>query len=219
MTMTTSNQVVAVIADIVGSRTLGDRDAAQRAVPEAFARADRLAGVSPVRAGWPTVGDEFQAVYRTWQDAVRVTLRLPAVLPEQVRLRLGLGLGEHRVMEDDAAGHRIEDGTAWYRAREAIETAEARGAHGATAFLAEDADLTAAVDGLVLLQDHVLGRLKVRELRLLRALLDGATQAEAARAEKISQSAVSQAMSRSGATRLIDLDAALASSSGADGAA
>jgi len=66
------------------------------------------------------------------------------------------------------------------------------------------------VDGLVLLRDHVLGRLKARERRIAAALLGGATQAEAARAERITQSAVSQAVARSGIDRLLELDAELA---------
>ena len=66
------------------------------------------------------------------------------------------------------------------------------------------------MDGLALLRDHVLGRLKARERRIAAALLGGATQAEAARAERITQSAVSQAVARSGIDRLLELDDELA---------
>ena len=172
--MSAAPPVAAVIADIVGSRALPDRDRAQEQILAAFAAAEQ--DVPP----------------------------LPQADPEaQVEAR-----GQRRAL--DAGGDGIEDGTAWYRAREAVERAHERAAGAATAFRAADPSLTAAVDGLVLLRDHVLGRLKARERRIAAALLGGATQAEAARAERITQSAVSQAVARSGIDRLLELDDELA---------
>ena len=59
--------------------------------------------------------------------------------------------------------------------------------------------------------EGALRRLRSRERRLATALLTGRTQAEAATAERITQSAVSQAVSRSGVRELLALDAELAS--------
>ena len=82
-------QAVGIIADIVGSREMTDRAAGQRAMTEAFAEAE--AAVPPVRPAWATVGDEFQLVVATWQDALRITLRMQAVLPDGIQLRYGIG--------------------------------------------------------------------------------------------------------------------------------
>ena len=205
--MTRAPQAAAVIADIVGSRRLADREAAQEQILAAFAVAEK--DVPPLRAAWATVGDEFQALHGAWPQAVRAVVRVSLALPPGLELRFGIGVGERRSL-DDGVGDRIEDGTAWYRARAAVERAHARADGAATAFVAADPSLTAAVDGVLLLRDHVLGRLKARERRLAAALLGGATQTQAARAERITQSAVSQAVTRSGIDRLLELDAALA---------
>ena len=50
----------AVIADIVGSRTLTNRAEAQRIYEAALA--DASEGLALLQAPYPTVGDEFQAV-------------------------------------------------------------------------------------------------------------------------------------------------------------
>ena len=204
----TAEQVVAVVADIVGSRHLADRDAAQERIHAAWAQADEQ--VRPVRGGWATVGDEFQAVYAGWQDAVRATLRVALALPEDVVLRYGMGAGERRRVRAPSGEEPVEDGTAWYRAREAVELSAARAEGLSSAFLGPDPELALAVDAQLRLRDHVVGRLKSRERRLARLLVSGATQAEAARAERITQSAVSQAVARSGIDRLLAVDAALA---------
>lgn len=199
---------VALVADIVGSRHLADRPAAQRQIHEAFLRAER--DVPALQAAWATVGDEFQAVYRTWQDAMRSTLRVAVLLPEDVVLRYGLGEGELRVVERRAEGD-IHEGTAWYRARDAVDQAAGsqRPDGLATAYLGPDPELTAALNAHLLLRDHVVGRLKARERRLIGHLLCGMTQTEAAQLEGVSQSAVSQSVHRSGGAHLLEADALL----------
>lgn len=202
---------VALVADIVGSRHLQDRAAAQQQIHDAFSFAEQQ--VTPTEAAWATVGDEFQAVYSTWQDALRATLRVAILLPEDVVLRYGLGEGGLRVVEKRAAGD-IHEGTAWYRARDAVDQAAGtqRPTGLATAYLGPDPELTVAVNAQLLLRDHVVARLKARERRLLGHLLGGMTQKEAAHQEGISQSAVSQAVHRSGGAHLLEADHLLAES-------
>lgn len=209
---------VAVIADIVGSRTLDDRPAAQGAILDAFAAAERQ--VPALLPGWATVGDEFQCLHGHWTDAVRAVLRVDLGLPAGLALRFGLGEGEHREIDAGAGeGGPILDGSAWHRARGALETAASRAPGAAAAFVGPDPQLSLAVDGQLLLRDHLVGRLRARERRLAAALLAGSTQVEAARRERITQSAVSQAVSRAGIRELLDLDAALAAGAPAPGAA
>lgn len=207
----------AVIADIVGSRRLPDRAEAQAAVLAAFAEAERQ--VPPVVPAWATVGDEFQSLHAHWAAAARSVLRVGLALPDGVELRFGIGEGEHVEVAApvEGEGGPILDGSAWHRARAALETAADRAAGAATAFVGEDAALSLALDGQLLLRDHLVGRLRARERRLAAALLAGRTQAAAARAERITQSAVSQAVSRSGIRELLDLDAALEAATPAGG--
>lgn len=206
-------QAVGIIADIVDSRKMADRSGAQRAIADAFAEAETA--VSLMRHAWATVGDEFQVIVATWKDALRLILRTQALLPDGVQLRYGIGEGQINTIEEGESGP-IQDGTAWLRARAAIDEVEERQQRRddvLTGFRSEDADLAAAVNAQLLVRDHVLARMKARERRLLSALLFGATQQEAARAERISQAAVSQALHRSGAMALLDADDMLAVSS------
>ena len=199
-------QVAGIIADIVGSRDLTDRVAAQRAILEAFEGAE--ASVPSVRQAWATVGDEFQLIAATWQDALRITVLVQALLPEDLRLRFGIGVGQINTIDEGEAGP-IQDGTAWLNARQAIEHVEKqqhRRDEVLTGFHGDDPELTAAITTQLVLRDHIVGRMKARERRLFAALLTGVTQEDAARAESISQAAVSQALHRSGAMALLDAD-------------
>ena len=81
----------AIIADIVGSRTLTNRADAQRIFEAALERASE--GLALLQAPYPTVGDEFQAVAYTLEDALLLTLRAQLLLPSQLQLRFGIGAG------------------------------------------------------------------------------------------------------------------------------
>lgn len=112
--------VCAVIADIVGSRRLEDRAAAQRTFLEVLENAgEGLDLLEPARA---TVGDEFQAVAPDLGAALDLTLRVSLLLPDKLRLRFGLGIGEVREVDPDAEDV-VQDGSAWWAAREAINAA------------------------------------------------------------------------------------------------
>ena len=197
---------VGIIADIVGSRELEDRPAAQRAILKAFEHAQDSVPVE--QDAWATVGDEFQVITATWQDALRITLRVQVALPDDLRLRFGIGEGQINTIGDSPTGP-IQDGTAWLNARDAIEDVEQHQQHhdeALTGFRSDDASLTVAVTAQLLMRDHIVARMKARERRLFAALLAGATQQDAAREEKISQAAVSQAVHRSGAIALLTAD-------------
>lgn len=201
---------VGIIADIVGSRDLTDRPAAQQAITAAFRAAED--DIPALRSAWATVGDEFQLIAATWQDALRITLRVQVLLPEGLRLRFGVGSGQIHTIDEGNTGP-IQDGTAWLNARRAIDDvaqAQERRDEMLTGFHSAEPALDTAVGAQLVLRDHIIDRMKTRERRIFAALLTGATQQEAARSEKISQAAVSQALHRSGAMALLDADALLA---------
>lgn len=201
---------VGVIADIVGSREMPDRPAAQRAITQVFDKVE--AAVPAQRAAWATVGDEFQLITATWQDAIRITLRMHTLLPDDTQLRFGIGAGEINTIEEGQTGP-IQDGSAWLHARAAIEAVEQRQQHRAdvfSGFQCDDVEFAVAVNAQLTLADHIVARMKARERRLCGALLLGSTQQEAAREENISQAAVSQTLHRSGAMAVLEADAMLA---------
>ena len=201
----------AVIADIVGSRTLTNRADAQRIFEAALERASE--GLALLQAPYPTVGDEFQAVAFTLEDALLLTLRAQLLLPSQLQLRFGIGAG--RIEEFTSGVHRqvpargrgaesaaLQDGSAWWAARAAINRAhdvqDASNPFIRTWFMAHasvesefSSHCQTCINAMLSLRDHSILKLSARHRRITASLLLGKTQVEIARAEKLSQQAIS----------------------------
>ncbi|MFC2570026.1 MAG: SatD family protein [Schaalia sp.] len=201
----------AVIADIVGSRTLTDRADAQRIFEAALERASE--GLALLQAPYPTVGDEFQAVAYTLEDALLLTLRAQLLLPPQLQLRFGIGVG--RIEEFASGVHRqapargrgaesaaLQDGSAWWAARAAINRAhdvqDASNPFIRTWFMVHasvesefSSHCQTCINAMLSLRDHSILKLSARHRRITASLLLGKTQVEIARVEKLSQQAIS----------------------------
>lgn len=201
----------AVIADIVGSRTLTNRADAQRIFEAALERASE--GLALLQAPYSTVGDEFQAVAYTLEDALLLTLRAQLLLPPQLQLRFGIGAG--RIEEFASGVHRqapargrggeatsLQDGSAWWAARAAINRAhdvqDASNPFIRTWFMAHasvepefSSHCQTCINAMLSLRDHSILKLSARHRRITASLLLGKTQVEIARVEKLSQQAIS----------------------------
>ncbi|QGS11258.1 SatD family protein [Schaalia odontolytica] len=201
----------AVIADIVGSRTLTNRADAQRIFEAVLERASE--GLALLQAPYPTVGDEFQAVAYTLEDALLLTLRAQLLLPPQLQLRFGIGAG--RIEEFASGVHRqapargrgaesaaLQDGSAWWAARAAINRAhdvqDASNPFIRTWFMAHasvesefSSHCQTCINAMLSLRDHSILKLSARHRRITASLLLGKTQVEIARVEKLSQQAIS----------------------------
>ena len=201
----------AVIADIVGSRTLTNRADAQRIFEAALERASE--GLALLQAPYPTVGDEFLAVAYTLEDALLLTLRAQLLLPPQLQLRFGIGAG--RIEEFASGVHRqapargrgaesaaLQDGSAWWAARAAINRAhdvqDSSNPFIRTWFMAHasvesefSSHCQTCINAMLSLRDHSILKLSARHRRITASLLLGKTQVEIARVEKLSQQAIS----------------------------
>jgi hypothetical protein len=204
--------VVACIGDVVASREiLGRRElnqAVRSALDEVNAEAGRWRPVTPLRI---TVGDEFQGVFGTLGAALRATLRIRlALTPYDVRF--GIGRGDVMVLSEEP---RVEDGSAWWAARHAIEAGAAaqRRAASRSVRVTYATDPDGATDPTVaaalVLQDELLSRLDARDLSVLSGMLAGMSQDAVAAREGISPSAVSQRVRRGGLATLVASDAYL----------
>lgn len=180
-----------VIGDVVGSRRLADRSDAQRRITEVLLEVDRaVPGVQPLEA---TVGDEFQGAYATLGEATRVTLLVRLGLLPGIDVRCGVGVGEATVFDAQRAP-RLQDGPAWWAAREALEwMAGARRSAVRTWLVGPEA---AVVNAHLLCRDALVDRLNERGWRMLRAALRGESQQRIAEQEGVTKSAVSQQFSR-----------------------
>ena len=207
----------AVIADIVGSRTLTNRPDAQRTFEETFEKASQ--GLTLLEAPYATVGDEFQAVANSLEDALLLTLRSQLLLPAQLQLRFGIGAGRIEELPGGVHGHprpraadvaSLQDGSAWWAARAAINRAhqvqDSSNPFIRTWFIADSSveatispNYQTCVNALLSLRDHAILKLSARHRRITASLLLGKTQVEIARVEKLSQQAISDFARGSGA--------------------
>ena len=180
-----------LIGDLVGSRALPDRSATQRRVAEVLARVSGIVpGAQPLEA---TVGDEFQGAWDTLGAAVRAQLLVRALLRPQVDVRAGLGCGTTEVYDAERRP-LLQDGPAWWAAREALESLSApRRTALRTWYAGPQAEL---VNAHLLCRDALLERLNERGWRMLGLALLGESQQRIAEAEGISKSAVSQQFAR-----------------------
>lgn len=209
-------QVIAVIIDISRSRSHVDRGALQRQLEQAFDRVNSI--VIADQAIEPTIGDEFQAVYRDLGSALHAILLARLFVPDGVECRFGIGRGEITAIGAGVVGI-VQDGSAWWSAREAIDKARkleySRLGSVRSWFRSADGEIDAdesPVNAWLLARDHLVGKMSVRARRLLLGQLLGLTQTELAVKEGITQSAVSQSLSHSGANTLLAGDALLTGS-------
>lgn len=201
--------VVAVLIDVVSSRH-ADR---------IRQHADLLSAIEAVNAAVPalddlrpTTGDEFQGVYPTLGAALNALYRLRLLVSPATDLRAGLGGGEVRVID---AERGIQDGTAWWLARAAIdaakELAEAPGYRGArTAIRDRRSVALPQAEAWARLIDSALHGLRPGVAATLLGLLDGDSNAETARRHGISPSANSQRVANNDLRLLADAIGALA---------
>lgn len=201
-----NDSLVAVVVDLVRSRDLQDRVGAQSAVRDVFDCA--LSGAEVVQPLVATVGDEFQIVFADLPSALRTTALVRLHLPHPVDCRFGFGRGEITNVES-RSGVEIQDGSAWWRAREAIDEARRREGSGDPYlrgwFVGDPSasEFVLVVNSLLLLRDRIITAMRPRDRRITAGLLRGRSQAEIARTEEISQSAVSQSLQRSGAAVMV----------------
>lgn len=208
--------VIAVVADIVGSRKLDDRTSAQRVLDETIAQveADLPLAQHPLT---PTVGDEQQGVYRALEDALISLLMIQLRLPDGIAFRFGIGIGAVRAVE--SVHGELADGPGWYAARAAIDAVhakEGRAVPGARTWIVgapgQDEVMPstiAASNAYLLVRDELVGAMSERERRLTYGRLIGKSQQELAADEGISQPSVSKSLRSAGSAALLDGVAAL----------
>lgn len=203
---------VVVIGDIVGSRKLADRDAAQRALEAAFDRASReLPAIEPIA---PTTGDEFQGVFATLADALTTLLLVQLALPGEIGCRFGIGWGP--VVAVASRTERIQDGAGWWSAREAIERVRAgagrvrgRVSRARALVVVAEEEGAAAIEmgrlanAYLLVCDQTIQRMSDRARRLASGAWRRRRQSEMAAEEGITQSGVSRALDNSGAAAIL----------------
>lgn len=196
---------VAVIGDVIRSRKHPDRAALQMALERALRETDRL--VPPVHGLTITLGDEFQGVYETIQQAVDATLVVQLELLGESSVRFGIGKGEV-LFVDEPRWPFGQDGPLWWRAREALEAvvageiANTTPRSRRTAYRGEGPE-DSTLNSLLILRDQIAARLDAVDAAILRKLMAGETQAAIAAELELHPSSVSRRVQRHGIAVLL----------------
>lgn len=202
--------VVALLVDLVESRS-DERALLHEAVLAATETVN--ATVEALEPLHPTVGDELQGIYPTVGAALAASYTFRLALAPDHEARFGIGGGDVRII-DPARG--IQDGSAWWRAREAIDWVAAqadRKGHGSARTCIRDGRAGAweAADPLARLIDANLVRLRDGATGSLRGMWEGLDNDAIAQREGISSSANSQRVIGNALRPLHDAMTALAS--------
>jgi hypothetical protein len=178
-------RVIALIGDIVESKSLERRAAFQRRLTQVLAVRNREA-VGLASPFTITLGDEFQAVYRSadslWADVVEI---LAALHPVRARFAIGAGALSTRLNPEQALGM---DGPAFHRARAAMTMMKETGV-GLRVSAEDEEDWELARHSLALISHH-FERWHQTRFRILAGLLLGRPVRELESALKISKVAV-----------------------------
>ena len=181
----------ALIGDLVGSRQLTDRAGVHAHLGEVLREVHTLLpGVQQLEQ---TVGDEFQGAYADVHRAARAALLVRLAMLPEADVRCGIGQGDAETF-DAGRSPRLQDGPAWWAAREALEHMAAPRRSGLRTWYvgagSED------VNARLVCRDALVDRLNDRGRRMLALALRGHSQQEIAGLEGVSRSAVSQAFAR-----------------------
>jgi hypothetical protein len=184
-------ELFALIGDVVGSRRLPDRTAAQTRIGEALREVTEHLG--PAQPLEPTAGDEFQGAFSTLGAAVSATVLIRLALLPGVDVRCGLGYGELTV-HDASRTPVLQDGPAWWAARDALEWLSGpRRTARRTRYVGPDAP---RVNAYLATRDALLERLGDTSVRMLALALHGRSQKEIAAELGVTPSAVSHQFAR-----------------------
>jgi SatD family (SatD) len=184
--MTSSRKnCIAVIGDVVESRRIRQRAAAQQSLQELLALLNGACGDAVLAPFSLSRGDEIQALV-VRADVIPDVLWHAAERFPHSAIRFGFGLGH--LTTPLAPLPMLTDGPAWWAARTALENAAATRRNGGVweGFGSNDPVLTAF--GTLL--DHIRGKMTPRQRGVVTRLRAGAGMVQAAEGLGISKQAV-----------------------------
>lgn len=191
---------IAVIGDIVASKTIIDRAAAQEKLSQTLNSVNAKYTEEIASKFMITLGDEFQGLLKTGAHAVDIAELIGrALYPMRVRFGIGAGPITTAINTERPLG---ADGPAYYHARAAIseiKVAEHKrmeprsdirtGVEGYS-------DFAEAVNTILMLNSTLKSRWAVRQREVITAYMEnGGTQSDVARKLGIHQSSVQKALS------------------------
>ncbi|MEX0667252.1 MAG: SatD family protein [Acidimicrobiia bacterium] len=205
MSSTGRRNWAAVIGDVVGSRQATSRSRLQQRLDKALAAVN--AAVKPVQPLTPTIGDEFQGMFERIEEAMEASFRLRVELVGKVDVRIGIGWGTLRT-EDPSRTPFGQDGPCWWRAREALQelarTERSNQEPNSLRTVCRTGTVQEPVfNAILVLRDQILSGIDEDDATILRLLIGGASQQDAASRLDVNKSSVSRRMQSHGLAALL----------------
>jgi len=205
MSSTGRRNWAAVIGDVVGSRQATSRSRLQQRLDKALAVVNEtMEAAQPLT---PTLGDEFQGMFGRVEDAIEASFRLRVELVGKVDVRIGIGWGTLRT-QDQSRTPFGQDGPCWWRARDALEelarTERSNQEPNSLRTVCRTGTVQEpAYNAILVLRDQILAGIDEADATILKLLIGGASQQEAAVQLKVNKSSVSRRMQNHGLAALL----------------
>jgi hypothetical protein len=205
MNATDRKNRAAVIGDVVGSRLAGSRSRLQQRLDRALATVN--GGMATIQPLTPTLGDEFQGMFERIEDAIEASLRLRVELVGKMDVRIGIGWGTLRT-QDETRTPFGQDGPCWWRAREALqELARTERSNlepnSLRTFCRTGNAREESYNAILVLRDQTMAGIDESDATILKLLMGGASQQEAAARLGVNKSSVSRRMQSHGLAALL----------------
>lgn len=205
MNATDRKNRAAVIGDVVGSRQAGSRSRLQQRLDRALATVN--GGMATIQPLTPTLGDEFQGMFERIEDAIEASFRLRVELVGKMDVRIGIGWGTLRT-QDESRTPFGQDGPCWWRAREALqELARTERSNlepnSLRTFCRTGNAREEAYNAILVLRDQTMAGIDESDATILKLLMGGASQQEAAARLGVNKSSVSRRMQSHGLAALL----------------
>jgi hypothetical protein len=205
MSSTGRQNWAAVIGDVVGSRQATSRSRLQQRLDKALAVVNEaLETVQPLT---PTLGDEFQGMFGRVEDAMEASLRLRVELVGKVDVRIGIGWGTLRT-QDPSRTPFGQDGPCWWRARDALQelarTERSNQEPNSLRTVCRTGNAQEQLyNAILVLRDQTLSGIDEADATILKLVMSGASQQEAATRLGVNKSSVSRRMQSHGLAALL----------------
>lgn len=201
-----------MIGDVVDSRSYANQERLFDDITEGLLWLnDQIAGSSPAQL---MTGDEFQLTFSEPKEALLATTLLALRMADTCRFRFGIGAGS--IISDQRRHPAAQSGTAWWRAREAINKVGEIQKSGrkwpstmSSYYIGDGSALDQYINGFLLCRDQIVDRLDSKDARITLALFMGEKQNDTARVLGISQSRISSRQRANGPSAIFRAHRAL----------
>ena len=197
---------IGLLGDVINSREFVDQGKLFHSIQEGLNWLNEQ--LKPNQPAQLMTGDEFQVAYNDVSSALLASTLISLRLVDTCRFRFGIGAGS--IIADHRYSPAAQSGTAWWRAREAIDeiksiqkTAKRWPASLNTRFVGDGGDEDHYINAFLICRDQILNRLDSKDARITLGLFLNESQSDLSRELQINQPTISSRQRANGPSALL----------------